>query len=261
MAFFIAFVGLVAWLIGEGFGYGYALVPAAVIFSSFSALGSYFISDKIVLGLSGARLIDKKDHFELYSVVENIAIGTGIPTPKIYVINSPAPNAFATGRNPKHAVVCVTSGLLEKLDRTELEGVIAHEIAHIRDYDILLMSVVAVLVGTVAILAGLARRGMFFGGGRKSSRDSGRGGQIIALFGLLAVVLSPLIAQIIKLAISRQREFLADAEAAKITRFPEGLARALEKISADPAHKTKIYVTPKHTLKVCLYLRCGCRLI
>lgn len=233
MLFFIVFVGIVAWLIGEWLGYGLSLIPTAVIFSSISALGSYFVSDKLVLAISGAKEAKKEEYFDLYTVVENLSIATGMPHPKVYIIESPAMNAFATGRNPKNAVVAVTTGLLSKLDRSELEGVIAHELSHIRDYDILLMSVVAVLVGTVAILADIAQRSLLWGGRGRS--DERRGGNAaVAIIGLVAVLISPLIAQLIKLALSRQREYLADATAVKITRYPEGLARALAKISGDP---------------------------
>ena len=232
MVVFVAFVVVVGWLIGEWAGYGVGLVPLALTFSSFSALGSYFVGDKLVLGLSGARPALKEEYFDYYTVVENLSLAAGTPMPKAYVIESLAMNAFATGRNPKHASIAVTTGLLEKLDRSELEGVVAHEMSHIKDYDILLMSVVAVLVGTVSILADMAGRSALWGGKRRSERRGGSGA--LAIFGLLAVILSPIVANLIKLALSRQREFLADAQAAKLTRFPEGLARALSKISADP---------------------------
>ena len=231
MVLFVVFIIGASWLIGEYLGYGIGFIPAAFLFSSFSAIGSYFFSDKIVLALSGAKEANRQENFELYTVVENVSIATGVPMPKVYLIESSAMNAFATGRNPKNAVVAVTSGLLERLDRSELEGVVAHELAHIKDYDILLMSVVAVLVGTVAILADIAGRSSFLGrGGRDRERSSGP----LAILGLLTVILSPLISQLIKLAISRHREYLSDAQAAKITRYPEGLARALQKISQDP---------------------------
>ncbi|MFH1896401.1 MAG: M48 family metallopeptidase [bacterium] len=231
MVVFVVFIAVTAWLIGEWAGYGVGLVPVALVFSSLSAAGIYFFSDKLVLGLSGASLAKKEDYFDYYTVVENLSLAGGTPMPKVYVIESSAMNAFATGRSPQHAVICVTTGLLEKLDRTELEGVVAHEMSHIKDYDILLMSVVAVLVGTVATLANLAGRSVFLGGGRRKSGR--RDGGVLAILGLLALILSPLIANLIKLALSRQREFLADAQAAKLTRFPEGLADALAKISSD----------------------------
>jgi len=232
MVLFVAFVAVVGWLLGEWAGYGVGLVPVALVFSSLSAAGSYLFGDKLVLGLSGARPASKSKYFDYFTVVENLSLGTGLPMPKVLVIESPAMNAFAAGRDPKHASVAVTTGLLQKLNRTELEGVLAHEFSHIRDYDILLMSVVAVLVGTIAILANMASRSMLWGRRRGSSKRNS--GSILAIFGLLAVILSPAVAGLLKLALSRQREFMADAQAAKITRYPEGLASALEKISSDP---------------------------
>ena len=230
MTFFIVFVVLVAWLISEWAGYGMMLTPIALVFSSLSAVGSYFWGDKMILGLSAAHIASKDKHFDYFTVVENLSLAAGTPLPKMFVIESPAMNAFATGHSPKHASIAVTTGLLEKLDRTELEGVIAHELSHIKDYDILLMSVVAVLVGTVAILVNIASRSMLWGGRRRSSK---RSGGVLAILGLLAVILSPIIANLLKLALSRQREFMADAHAAKLTRFPQGLASALVKISTD----------------------------
>jgi len=192
---------------------------------------SYWYSDKIVLGITHAQPIEKKDNPELYRIVENLCITAGLPLPKIYIINEAQPNAFATGRDEKHAVVAVTRGLLEKLEKPELEGVIAHELSHIRNKDMLLQTVVVVLVGAVAILSNIFLRVSFWGGVRRDSRDSGGG--ILLVLGILAAVLAPLAASLIKLAISRKREFLADASGALLTRYPEGLARALEKISQD----------------------------
>jgi len=192
---------------------------------------SYWYSDKIVLGITHAQPIEKKDNPELYRIVENLCITAGLPLPKIYIINEAQPNAFATGRDEKHAVVAVTRGLLGKLEKPELEGVIAHELSHIRNKDMLLQTVVVVLVGAVAILSNIFLRVSFWGGVRRDSRDSGGG--ILLVLGILAAVLAPLAASLIKLAISRKREFLADASGALLTRYPEGLARALEKISQD----------------------------
>ena len=207
-----------------------ALLYVAVIFSIVMNFVSYWWSDKIALSLSRARPASREEFFDLYTVTENLSIAAGLPMPRVYVINDPSPNAFATGRNKEHAVVAVTTGLLERLDRSELEGVIAHELSHIGNRDILLMSVVVVLVGFVSILSDIFLRGMILGGGRNNNRSSGGG--FLALAGLLLIVLSPIIATLIKLAISRKREYLADASGALLTRYPEGLARALEKISA-----------------------------
>lgn len=211
-----------------------AILYFAVGFSIFSALISYYFSDSITLSLSHAQLVDRQANPQLYNLVENLTIAAGLPTPKIYVIDDSAPNAFATGRDPQHAVVCVTTGILQKLDKTELEGVIAHELSHIGNYDIRVMTLVVVLVGTITLLADFFLRMQWFGG-RRRSNDSNNGniGQWLFIFGIVLALLSPIIATLIKLAVSRQREYLADASGALLTRYPEGLAKALEKISAD----------------------------
>ena len=205
----------------------------AVIFSILINFASYWYSDKIILLITKAQPIEKSDYPELYRIVENLSITAGLSLPKIYILEEAQPNAFATGRNPDHAVIAVTRGLLEKLDRAELEGVIAHELSHIGNKDMLLSSMVVVLVGIVSLLSDYFLRISFWGGGRKrDSRDSGA--SILFLFGIIAAVLAPIAATLIRLAISRKREFLADVSGALLTRYPEGLARALEKISADP---------------------------
>lgn len=205
----------------------------AVGFSIFSALISYYFSDSITLALSKAQEVDRKANPTLYNLVENLCIAAGLPTPRIYIIDDTAPNAFATGRDPKHAVVCVTTGILQKLEKTELEGVIAHELSHIGNYDIRVMTLVVVLVGTITLLADVFLRGSFFGGKRSNSREGGNIGQWLFIIGIILAILSPVIATLIKLAVSRQREYLADASGALLTRYPEGLARALEKIDRD----------------------------
>ncbi|OGK17363.1 zinc metalloprotease HtpX [Candidatus Roizmanbacteria bacterium RIFCSPHIGHO2_01_FULL_39_12c] len=201
-------------------------------FSLFSTIGSYFYSDRIVLFTTGARLAKKEEFFDFYTVIENLSIAAGLPMPKLYVIDDPAPNAFATGRDPKHAVVAATTGLLEKLERTELEGVLAHELSHIRNLDILVSSIVAVLVGTVALLSDWIMRNLWWSGLRKSEDRNNRN-PFMMIFIILVLILTPIIATLIQLAVSRRREFLADASGALLTRYPEGLARALEKISTD----------------------------
>jgi heat shock protein HtpX len=210
---------------------GYFVV--GFIFATLSSVGSYFYADKIVLFTMGARPADKKNYFDYYTVTENLSIAAGLPMPKLYVIDDPSPNAFATGRDPKHAVVGATTGLLQKLDRAELEGVIAHELSHVKNYDILLSTIVAVLVGTIALVSDWMMRSFWWGG---FNRDEDRRDRnpIVFLFVIIALILGPIIATLIQLAISRRREFLADASGALLTRYPEGLARALEKISADP---------------------------
>ena len=229
---FLVFVIALGWLFSYILG-DQIILFVAVIFSVVTSFTSYWYSDKIVLAMTHARPIKKRDNPELYRLVENLCIAAGLPLPKIYILNESQPNAFATGRDEKHAVVAVTKGLLEKLDRTELEGVIAHELSHIKNKDILLGTVTVVLVGIIAILSDFFLRISFWGGGRRNSRDSG--GALLLVLGIVAAILAPLAAGLIKLAISRKREFLADASGALLTRYPEGLAKALEKISRDPS--------------------------
>lgn len=233
MAIFITFVALVAYIFGQASGYGASWVGIALIFAGLSGFASYYYGDKLILAISGARPADKKQNFQFYTVCENLAIGSAMPMPKLYVIEDSAPNAFATGRDPDHAVVCATTGLLAKLDRSELEGVIAHELSHIRNYDIRLMSIVTILVGVITLLADWFMRHLWWGRGQDSREEKGSLGAILSFTAIILAFLSPLIATLIKLAISRSREFLADASAAQLTRYPQGLARALEKISAD----------------------------
>lgn len=229
---FIFLISGFFYLVGQYYGNSEGYLIMGLLFSSLSGIGSYFYSDKIVLMTTGARPAERNKHFDFYTAAENLSIASGLPMPKLYVINDPAPNAFATGRDPKHAVVCVTTGLLDKLERTELEGVIAHELSHIKNYDILLSSLVAVLVGTVALASDWIMRG-FWRGGRKSGSKAGRN-PVMLVFFIIALILAPVTATIIQLAVSRKREFLADADGALLTRYPNGLARALEKIAADP---------------------------
>lgn len=232
--------GFFIFIILIGYVFSYALddvsiLYIAVLFSILSSFFSYWFSDKIVLAMSDAHEIDHDSNRDLYHIVENLCITAGLPVPKIYIINDTAPNAFATGRDPDHAVIAVTTGILQKLDRSELEGVIAHELSHIGNRDILLATLVTVMVGVVVLLADWFRRYTFWGSSRK--RDSREGtGQIQLVMMIAAIVLSilaPLFAYMMQFAISRKREFLADADGALLTRYPDGLARALEKISAD----------------------------
>jgi heat shock protein HtpX len=217
-------------------GWGKSGLVLAVVVSMFMAAGGFFGSEKIVLAISRARPVTKEEFPYLYNVVEGLAIAAGIPTPRCYVIDDTAPNAFATGRNPKNSVIVVTTGLLEKLNRVELEGVIAHEMSHIKNYDVLLQTLVVVMVGMVALLSDWMRRSFWWGGGRRRGSDKGKGSggaAIILALALIMAILSPLIAQLIRFAVSRKREFLADASGAMLTRYPPGLASALRKISAD----------------------------
>lgn len=208
----------------------------AVIFSVVMNVGSYWFSDKIVLKISGAKEASKDQYYDYYTIAENISITAGLPLPKLYVIEDSAPNAFATGRNKDHAAIAVTSGLLSLLDKSELEGVIAHEFSHIGNRDILLQTVVVVLVGFVTLLSDFFLRSHFYGGGRSNDRGGGNLQVIILIIGVVLVILSPIIATLIQLAISRKREFLADATGAMLTRYPDGLANALKKIEVN-AHK------------------------
>jgi len=228
---FLIFIIIIGWL----FSYlldNQAILVFAVSISLFTSLGSYWYSDKIVLSMMRAKLIEEKDNRELYHNVENLCITAGLPLPKIYIIEERQPNAFATGRDAKHAVIVVSRGLLEKLDKVELEGVVAHELSHIGNKDMLLGTVIVVLVGIVAMISDFFLRISFYRG--RSNRDSeDRGGGILLVLGLVAAILAPIAATLVQLAISRKREFLADASGALLTRYPEGLARALEKISAD----------------------------
>lgn len=229
--------GFLVFVIGVGYVFAGAMgnstiLYGAVIFSIIMSFGSYWWSDKIVLAMSEAKEVTHEGNRELYRLVENLCITAGLPTPKIYIIEDSAPNAFATGRDPEHGVVCVTTGLLDKLEKIELEGVIAHELSHIGNRDILLSTVVVVLVGFIALLADWFRHWAFFGG-KGEDRDRGQLGVILMVAAIVLSILAPIAAILMQMAISRKREFLADADGALLTRYPEGLARALEKIAGD----------------------------
>jgi heat shock protein HtpX len=237
VALISVFTGLLialGYVVGEVFapGGGVAMVPAALGLSGVSATASYFAGDKLVLAQSQARELAAGEETQLRNIVETLSIGLGIPPPRIYVIDDTAPNAFATGRDPKHASIAVTRGLIDKLDRTELEGVIAHELSHVGNHDIRVMLLVTVLVGTIALLSDWMFRSFAFGGGRRG-RDRGGGGGVILIIAIVLAILTPIIAMLIQFAVSRQREYLADASGALLTRYPPGLASALRKIAAD----------------------------
>jgi heat shock protein HtpX len=235
MFLFSVFVVGVVYIFARGFGYGetgaLGLTGFALILTGVMNFVSYFYSDKIVLGISGAKPVDEQTNKELYRIVENLCIAAGLPTPKIYVLEDTAPNAFATGRNPKHAAICFTTGILQKLNKQELEGVTAHELSHVGNRDTLLMSVVSVLVGTVALLADWFLRSMWFGG--RDRDDDNKNNQVFMILALVAAILAPIVATLIQLAISRRREYLADASGVLLTRYPQGLESALIKISGD----------------------------
>ncbi len=233
MFLFSLFTMVVVYIFARGFGYGevggLGMVGFALIMAGVMNFVSYFWSDKIVLGVSGAKPIKKEDNPEIYRIVENLCIAAGLPTPKIYIIDDTATNAFATGRDPKHAAIAFTKGILEKLNKQELEGVTAHELSHVGNRDTLVMAMVSVLVGTIALLSDFFMRSMWYGG---RDRDS-KGNQLFMILAIIAAILAPIVATLIQLAVSRRREFLADASGVLLTRYPQGLASALQKISGD----------------------------
>ena len=242
----VVLAALVVIILGAlGFTIGYALsgdvagavgtTVVAVVIGSIAALASYFGGDRLVLAASGAKEVNEQTAPQLVNIVREMAIAASVPMPKVYLINDTAPNAFATGRDPKHASVAVTTGLLEKLDREELQGVLAHELSHVRNLDIRFALLVGVLVGSIALLADFFLRFTFWGGGRRSSSDRGGGGlqAIMFVLALVLAILAPIAARLVQLAVSRQREYLADASSVELTRNPYGLERALAKISSD----------------------------
>lgn len=226
---FFCFIILLGWIISS-FLQNWAIFWIALIFSILINFFSYWYSDKIVLAMAKAKKIEKRDNPELYRIVENLCIAAGLPLPKIYIINEAQPNAFATGRNPENAVIAVTQGLIDKLDRVELEGVISHELAHIGNRDMLLATAIVVLVGIVVLMTDFFFRISFWGGDSRRRREKGA---ILGLIALILAIFAPLFATLIRMAISRKREFLADASGVLLTRYPEGLIKALEKISQD----------------------------
>lgn len=233
--FFLCLIFALTWAFGEMTGWGTQGLIIAVVIAAAMTFGSYYASDKIVLAISRARPVKKEEYPYLYNVVEGLAIAAGLPKPRCYVIDDTAPNAFASGRNPKNSVIVVTTGLLQKLNRAELEGVIAHEMSHIKNYDVLVQTLAVVMVGVVALLSDWILRTFLWGGGRRRSRgkSSGNAAAIFIVVALVLAILSPIVAQLLRLAISRKREFLADANGALLTRYPPGLASALRKLAAD----------------------------
>jgi len=225
--FLVMVVGL-GLIIDAYYEGGGVITFIAIAYSLVTALVSYYAGDKMALMAAGAREIKKEDAPELWRLVENLCIADGIPMPKVHLIDDPAPNAFATGRDPSRSSVAFTTGLLQTLDRTELEGVVAHELSHIKNYDIRVMTIVVVLVGVIAVMANLFMRMSWYSRGGNRRRE---GGGALLILGLVAIILAPVVANLVKLAVSRRREYLADASGALLTRYPEGLARALEKIS------------------------------
>lgn len=233
MVTFVVLVVLLGYVIGQALGYGNSIMWLAVFLSVISSFVSYYWGDSLVLTLSHARPADRKRDFDFFTVAENLSIAAGLPKPRLYVIDDTAMNAFATGRDPKHAVVVATTGILTRLDRRELEGVIAHELSHIKNYDTRLMAVVAVLVGTVAYMADMFLRHLWWGGNRRDRDNDNSLNGIFMVVGIVLAIISPILAMLIQMAASRNREYLADVTGAKLTRYPEGLARALEKLGHD----------------------------
>lgn len=230
---FVVFIMLVGWLFSYSLN-SPGIVIFAALLSVIMTVVSYWNSDKIILATSGARPVSEKDNPELYHLVENLSITAGLPTPRIYIVEDQAMNAFATGRDPKHAIIVFTRGILNRLNRVELEGVAAHELSHVGNRDTLLSSVVVILVGLISLAAQWFLRISFWSGGRRGNDREGNAGAILFLLSIVAALLAPLAATLMQLAISRRRESLADASGALLTRYPEGLASALEKIAQDP---------------------------
>ncbi len=226
---FIVIVIALGYLVGRLLYLGPVGVVVAALLAIGSAWASYYYSDQIILATSGAREVNPEENAFLHNTVEGLAIAAQIPKPRVYMIDDPAPNAFATGRDPQHAAIAVTKGLLDKMDRQELEGVLAHEMSHIEDFDIRFTTLVVVLVGTIALLSDFFWRGALWGGRKRD----GDGGGYLMVVGIVLAILAPIIAQLIQLAVSRQREYLADMNGARLTRNPEGLASALTKLEAD----------------------------
>jgi len=230
-----AFFIVLGYFLGTYWGSSYAGVGIAFLLALVMSLGAYYGGDKMVLAASRAKRIEKKDYPQLFNVIEELSIAGGLPLPAVYVIDDTAPNAFATGRDPKHASVAITTGLMQKLNRDELQGVMAHELSHVGNRDILYATMVGVLVGSIAMMSDFFLRSFFWGGGRRrrSDGEGGAAGVILVIVAIVLAILAPICAKLLQLAVSRQREYLADASAAKLTRYPEGLASALEKISGD----------------------------
>ena len=241
MAVFLAIVVAAGWALSLYFN-NTSVLMVALGFALVSNVGAYWFSDKIAIASVGAHPADEGQYKELHRIVENLAITAGLPKPRVYIIEDPAPNAFATGRDKQHAVIAVTTGLLNMMERSELEGVIAHELSHVGNRDILVMTVAVVLVGFISALANIALRMSYFGGDRRDKNA----GPLIAIAVLCAMILAPIAAQLIQLAISRKREFLADADGALLTRYPEGLASALMKIGKYEAPMQRASTTTAH---------------
>ncbi|KKR25688.1 MAG: HtpX-2 peptidase, heat shock protein HtpX [Candidatus Peregrinibacteria bacterium GW2011_GWE2_39_6] len=258
LAFFVIFVMAMGFILSEAYNPGGGIPGLAIagIIAIIWSLISYFAGNKIALTISGAKKVERRDNPTLYNVVENLSIASGVPAPKIYIIESPAMNAFATGRDPEHGAIAVTRGLLDRLEKAELEGVLAHELSHLGNYDTRLMMVVTALAGMVMIMTDLVWRIHFFGGGGSNNKNSDKARLVVLILAVILIIFGPLFATLIKLAISRRRESLADASAALLTRYPEGLAQALEKISGDSQTLTTASKRTAH-LYICNPFKAG----
>ena len=235
ISIFIIVITLIVYYICMTFDLGAFSIAIALVFSIASAWGSYYYSDRIILSVNRARPATEEEDAKLIDILDGLMVSSGMQyRPRLYVVDDPQPNAFATGRNPQNSVICVTTGLLNKLDYYELEGVVAHELSHIKNYDIRLSAVVTVMVGFIVMLADFVSRMLFWGGGRSNDNDNKGGNPILMIIGLVCLILAPIFGELMKLALSRRREYLADASAVELTRNPDGLISALEKISADP---------------------------
>lgn len=234
VSLFIIVIALIVYYVSMAFDLGYMSIVIAMIFSIGSAWASYYYSDKIVLSINRARPATQEQYQKLNNILDGLMISSGLKNrPRLYVVDDPQPNAFATGRNPQNSVICVTTGLLEKLDYYELEGVVAHELSHIKNYDIRLSAVVSVMVGFMVILTDWVSRALFWGRGRDND-DNNSGNPILMIIGLICLLLAPIFGQLMQLALSRRREFLADASAVELTRNPDGMISALQKLDSDP---------------------------
>ncbi len=231
---FSLILSIIGYIFGQFTGLGWFGLVLALIIAMTTSWFSFYYSADVALSVSHARPLQKEENPYLFNIIEGLALAAGVPTPKAYLIDDTAPNAFATGRDPEHAAIAVTTGLIQKLNRTELEGVVAHEMSHIKNFDIRFSTMVVVMVGMIVLLSDWMMRSIWFGGDRRGrNRDSNNGQGALLLIGIILAILAPIIAQLMQLAISRKREFLADAGGALLTRYPEGLAGALEKLAAD----------------------------
>ena len=237
LAAFVLLIAAVAIALGVLFRAGTIIVPIAIVIAIAMAWTSYFVSDKIALAASRAKPADGPEYARYHNLVEGLCIAAGLPKPRLYVVDDPAPNAFATGRNPEHAALAVTTGLLEIMNRVELEGVLAHELSHVRNYDILVSTIAVTAVGAVALMADLGMRFMWFGGrsDRRDNNDSGGLGLILVILSFALLILAPFAAQLMQFAMSRRRELLADVSGVQLTRYPPGLISALKKLQGDKA--------------------------